>query len=193
MITVGLFILSFFIGSIPCGYIFAKLKGVDIRRLGSGNIGATNVSRFMGKKIGALVFILDFLKGVIPALLAVTFSPYPGIVGIGAILGHVFTPWLGFKGGKGVSTMIGVFLVLSPTALGLSIVIWIILFLITKIVSVCSMGSALSLPLFCYLTGYTEPSTVYGAIFIALFVLWTHRDNIKRLIKGEEKKYELKR
>ncbi len=193
MITVLLFIVAFLAGSIPFGYIFAKSKGIEIRKLGSGNIGATNVSRYLGKKIGAIVFILDFIKGALPAFLGALFSPLPGVVGLGAILGHVFTPWLGFRGGKGMATSIGVFLVLVPKATWLSLGVWVILFLFIRIVAVSSMGTAVSLPVFSYLLGYREPSVLYGTIFIAIFIIWTHRDNIKRIAKGEEKRYKLKK
>lgn len=183
-------ILAFLSGTIPTGYIVARMKNVDIRQHGSGNIGATNVFRVLGKGPGTAVFTVDFLKGYIPVLAAAHFGVSAENliwVGLAAILGHVFNPWLGFKGGKGIATGAGVLMGLSPVLFLVAIASWIAVFLLTKIVSISSITAVAVL----FLASFGQPVSTqergfFGAIF--LFVAWTHRSNIQRLMKGEEKK-----
>jgi glycerol-3-phosphate acyltransferase PlsY len=166
------------------------MKNIDIRQHGSGNVGATNAFRVLGKGPGIAVFVVDFLKGYLPVLLA----PDLGVssqnliwIGLAAILGHVFNPWLGFKGGKGIATGAGVLMGLNPLLFLIAIMSWIAVFLLTKIVSLSSLIAVGIL----FAVSLGEPispheKAFFGAVFA--FVVWTHRSNIRRLLKGEEKR-----
>jgi len=193
----GVFVLTcifaFVFGSIPFGFVIGKVKGVDVRRHGSGNIGATNVSRVLGKKWGALVLFLDALKGALPVLFLKE-SGYPieyqVFVGLIAIIGHCFSPFLKFKGGKGVATGLGVFLVVSFKVTFIAFLVFLAVFLATRYVSLSSITAALSFPL---LFRFIEkPSELTSAVlfFTAFVVVAKHYQNIIRLLKGEEKKYK---
>lgn len=186
--TVILTCVAFLSGSIPFGYVFASARGVDIRKIGSGNIGAANAVRALGPFWGIFVGILDGIKGAAPAYLALVLVPYPGIVGAAAVVGHIFSPWLGFKGGKGVATTLGVFLVLAtyPTLIGLGV--WILVFLGLGYVSVASIAMAASLPAIIYLwaRGWPDISIIAAASGCALLVAWTHRRNMARIASGRE-------
>ena len=186
-------VLPFFISSIPFGYVIGKLKGVDIRQHGSGNIGATNVSRVLGKKYGALVLILDALKGALPVL-AVKLSglpfEYQVLAGLFAVLGHCFSPFLRFKGGKGVATGLGAFIVISPKITLLAFFIFLAVFLLTRYVSLSSITAALSYPiLFRFLEKPSELSFILVSL-TSLVIVAKHHSNIERLLKGEEKKFK---
>ncbi len=182
------FIGSYFLGSIPFGYLVGKVKGYDLRKEGSGNIGATNVFRVVGKKEGIFVFILDFLKGFLPVLYFSDISVLAGILALlGAILGHMTTPFLHFKGGKGVATGFGGIVALMPIPALSAFGVWILLVGITRKVSVGSLGAALSLPvLYFYLSHPMIKSVFIVSILLAILVIITHRKNIGRLIRGEE-------
>jgi glycerol-3-phosphate acyltransferase PlsY len=185
-------ILAFVFGSIPFGFVIGKLKGVDVRQYGSGNIGATNVSRVLGKKWGAIVLLLDALKGALPVLyLKVTgYSiEHQVLAGLFAILGHCFSPFLKLRGGKGVATGLGVFLVVSPKVTLIAFLVFLLVFLTTRYVSLSSITAALSFPLvFRFLEKPSEFTSV--VLFLTAFVVvGKHYQNIIRLIKGEEKKY----
>lgn len=188
--TVILGALGFLSGSIPFGYLAAKAKGVEIRKIGSGNIGATNSMRALGTGWGIAVGLLDALKGFTPAYLAFIFSPYPGIVAGLAVLGHIFSPWLGFKGGKGVSTTLGVFLALAPLPAVSILVLWAVMFLITGYVSVSSITAVAALPLSIFLWSRLNPeiSLISAAAGAALVVAWAHRGNMVRLAWGKEQR-----
>ncbi|MEA1913094.1 MAG: glycerol-3-phosphate 1-O-acyltransferase PlsY [candidate division WOR-3 bacterium] len=189
MWTVLAFIGSYALGSIPFGYIVGKIKGHNLKEEGSRNIGASNVFRVVGKKEGILVFILDLLKGFLPVLYFSGISPIVGIFGaLGAVLGHVTTPFLHFRGGKGISTGFGSVLALMPIPALLSFGVWLVLLAVTRRVSVGSLAGALALPLFYFFLN--EPVIIpvlVIAILITVIVFISHRKNIKRLIKGEEK------
>jgi len=191
--TVILAVFGFLSGSIPFGYLIASAKGMDIRKMGSGNIGATNAIRVLGMSWGMGVGLLDAIKGAVPAYLALQFSPLPGIVGAAAVLGHVFSPWLRFNGGKGVATTFAVFLVLAPfpalTALG----IWILLLLTAGYVSIASIFSITALPALIFLWGRFNPeiSVIAAAAGCALLVAWAHRGNMMRLTAGKEPRTKL--
>jgi glycerol-3-phosphate acyltransferase PlsY len=143
LLLFGSFFVSYFFAGIPFGYITGRIKGIDIRKYGSGNIGATNVFRVLGKKEGIMVFILDFLKGVIPVLFFRRYGVYFGILSfIGVFLGHTFTPYLGFKGGKGIATGFGGSIALLPLTSLFILFIWILVFILSGFVSLASISSA---------------------------------------------------
>ncbi len=185
-------VLAFIFGSIPFGYVIGKLKGVDVRQHGSGNIGATNVSRVLGKKYGALVLFLDALKGALPVLIlkVLGFSlEYQVIAGFFAILGHCFSPFLNFKGGKGVATGLGVFLVVSPKITLIAFFIFLLVFFLTRYVSLSSITAALSYPVIFKLFGKPSDFTSLLIFLTAFVVVGKHYQNIIRLLKGEEKRF----
>ena len=197
-------LLSYLIGAFPTSYLAGKLlRGVDLREHGSGNLGATNVYRVLGLIPALMVLMLDVFKGFAPVFFlggyfqsltgvsASSMSIFNVVCGIFAISGHILSPFLGFKGGKGVATAAGVTLALSPLALGMSFMVWVLLFSIFRIVSVASLAAALFLPLFIYFSeGAAAGFSAIRAfgILIALVVLWTHRSNIGRLVQGKEKR-----
>ncbi len=185
-------VLPFLFGSIPFGYVVGKLKGVDVRQHGSGNIGATNVSRVLGKKYGALVLLLDALKGALPVLTVKLLGlpeEYQVLSGLFAVLGHCFSPFLKFRGGKGVATGLGAFIVISPKVTLLAFIIFLTVFLLTRYVSLSSITAALSYPLLYRL--FEKPSELSFILvsLTALVIVGKHHSNIRRLLKGEEKKY----
>lgn len=194
-------------GSIPFGLLIARARGVDLRKVGSGNIGATNVVRSVGRGWGYLCFLLDLLKGFAPTLTAgilldATTAPPETIrqaawlaVGAACVLGHVFPVWLKFHGGKGVATSLGVVLGVYPyfTAPGLLVfVLWVVATLWSRYVSVGSiLASAAFLPVFLALQGNDVPRLqplLFFAAAIILLILWRHRTNIRRLLAGTEHK-----
>jgi len=191
----GAFVIAFLLGSIPTGFLIVKArKGIDIRKTGSGNIGATNVGRVLGKWGFALVLALDALKGFLPTLLAILlFGLYPGIASFcGSFLGHIFTPWLRFRGGKGVATGLGAFLALDPLAMAVGVGVWLIAFLIGRYVSLASIIAALGVFLFItFVQGSLPLSILSGAA--AIFVWFTHRSNMKRLLEGTENRVSFTR
>jgi glycerol-3-phosphate acyltransferase PlsY len=182
------FIGSYFLGSIPFGYLVGKVKGHDLRKEGSGNIGATNVFRVAGKKEGIFVFILDFLKGFLPVLYFSDISVLAGILALlGTILGHMTTPFLNFKGGKGVATGFGGVVALMPIPALSAFGVWILLVVISRRVSVGSLGAALSLPiLYFYLSHPMIKSVFIVSIVLSILVIIAHRKNIRKLIRKEE-------
>jgi glycerol-3-phosphate acyltransferase PlsY len=192
------------LGSFPSGLLISRTRGVDIRKHGSGNIGATNVLRVLGKKWGYLVFALDALKGFAAVRIAfsIALAVGPGITprelvgiagGLACIFGHTFPVWLRFRGGKGVATSAGVLLGLMPLAVVSVFAVWVILFQFTRYVSVASIGAAAALPLFVLL--YLRLDLLTGAslfpfsILIAGVVVWRHRSNMKRLFQGKEERF----
>ena len=189
--------LSYLSGSIPFAALAGKLRGVDLRKQGSGNLGATNVFRVLGWKIGLLVFIADALKGALPVLylpLRITGVHDPIIwaiaCGIAAIAGHVRPIFLGFRrGGKGVATAAGVFFALAPIPMAVTFAVFVAVVFGTGYVSLGSMISAIVLPSILLVTlGPRSPLFVVSTV-IALFVFWTHRSNIGRLRRGEEHRF----
>lgn len=193
---------TFLLGSIPNGFLLAKTKGIDIREHGSKNIGATNVLRVLGKGPGYTVFALDALKGVCAVLLGgwlTSWRPdYLGQItgGIGCILGHSYTPWLGFKGGKGVATTAGVLLTLFPLVLLTVLAVWLFFFYTTRYVSVASMAAAASMPLAVWAIAVRSnpqamPLLFFSAI-IGLLIILRHKPNIIRLRNGTETRFSKK-
>ena len=191
-----LLVLAYLLGSIPFGLLFGKLAGVDVRVAGSGNIGATNVNRLLGKKLGFLTLAADAAKGVAPMLLAAYWLPESGFkgywvlaCGAAAFLGHIFPLYLKFKGGKGVATALGIFLYLDPGAALLAILLFVLVVAVWGYVSLGSLMAAALLPLLLWLFHGGGPELVL-ATFIAILVWLKHRANILRLLRHEEKSWK---
>jgi glycerol-3-phosphate acyltransferase PlsY len=182
------FFIGFFFGIIPFSYIIARIKGIDLKTVGSGNIGATNLGRSLGLPFFFLGFILDGLKGLTPVLLAKGFTLSAAGAGAGAICGHIFNPLFHWRGGKGVSTTIGVAIGLTPIAFVISLIIWIIIYMSTYLVSFASVIFAIVLPLSAFIMHEGQTIDRLLLFVIALAVIFAHRTNIKRLIKKEEPK-----
>lgn len=192
VVSALLLVGAFSIGSVPFGAIFARRRGVDIQQEGSGNIGATNVARTLGKKLGALVLLLDALKGAVPTAAALWLAErgfvhgWAAAAGLLAVLGHCYTPWLRFRGGKGVATALGVFVVTDPTATAISVAIFVLAYAAFRKASLGSLLGALAMPV--SLWGLARPwSSVVLAIATVVVILWRHRDNITRLRQGRER------
>lgn len=184
-----LIICAFIMGSIPVGMLLARAKGIDLKKVGSGNIGATNVLRSLGKGAAALTLIGDMLKGTLAVALGGYFELgtfYEGVIGLSAILGHNFSVFLGFRGGKGVATSIGVFALYSPRTALVTFIIWIAVVIATKYSSLGALISFGLLPLNIILFDNKEKLTV--SLLVTLLILIRHTDNIQRLIKGTERK-----
>jgi glycerol-3-phosphate acyltransferase PlsY len=187
-----LVIAAYLIGSIPTGLLLGKVFGVDIRTTGSGNIGATNVYRTLGRKVGVMTLVGDCLKGLIPVLVAKQMGlPDLGIalVGLAAFLGHVYTVFLGFKGGKGVATALGVFLGLSPLSVLLTLAVFVLVLFKWRYVSLGSIVAAAAMPVFVAAID-RRLSIVVVTLLVAVLVIWKHRENIKRLRAGSESKFK---
>jgi glycerol-3-phosphate acyltransferase PlsY len=189
--------ISYAVGSVPFAYLAGAAAGVDLRKQGSGNLGATNVFRVLGWKIGILVFLADALKGAIPVLLLAPRIEAAGdpvlwalACGVAAILGHVRPVYLGFrKGGKGVATAAGVFFALAPVPMLITFAVFVAIVLGTGYVSLGSLVAAALLPALLLVThGATSPLFIVSVV-IACFVYWTHRANIGRLRRGEEHRF----
>ena len=221
-------LIAFLLGSIPFGLIIAKAKGINIREHGSGNIGATNVLRVVGKKYGITCLLLDALKGFVPTVIAISLIRFPGIqnpmtlsgllphasefpmltaqmfqvlAGLCAILGHNYSPWVGFKGGKGIATSAGVLIALMPAAVVILIAIWGLVFLFSRYVSLASILAAGALPLVTlwgsWLHGKIQNGTWNKPLFafsiiIAVLAIWKHRSKIQRLLAGTEHRFTRK-
>lgn len=188
-----LVVFAYFMGSIPMGVILGRLKGVDPRKTGSGNIGATNVMRAAGKKMGIITLILDTAKGFLPVALGTALGVHVyviALVGLAAFLGHVFPVFLRFKGGKGVATALGVYLAVSPLTILGAFVVFIIVAAIWRYVSLASMIGATVVPIGLYLVGAPWAFVVMAGL-ITVVVLIRHKDNITRLTKGTESKLSL--
>jgi glycerol-3-phosphate acyltransferase PlsY len=192
---------AFLLGSIPTGYLVARTKGVDIRQHGSGNIGATNVFRTLGKPLGVFVFMVDALKGFAVVWLAGRFggaSDWAGIIAaVAVIAGHNYTPWLGFKGGKGIATSAGVLLALMPWAVLCIAIVWFVVFKVSRYVSLASISAAAALPvavaaLWSAGCGGNGPLLSFSVLISAL-AIWRHRTNIQRLRAGTESRFEGKK
>jgi glycerol-3-phosphate acyltransferase PlsY len=186
-------IIAYLLGAIPFGYIMVKrAHGTDIRSVGSGNIGATNVYR-KSRGAGILTLILDGAKGYVAVVVAAWLTDdirWQAMAAVAAILGHMFTVFLSFKGGKGVATACGAYLALSPQAVGLTLVIFIAIAALTRYVSLASVGAAIAFPLLVYLWG--EPNAILGtAIIGAVLIVAKHHKNIHRLLSGTENKFAL--
>ena len=200
---VGVALLAYLLGSIPTGFLVARAKGIDIRTVGSGNIGATNAFRVLGKAAGTFVLLADFLKGllacgVVPWLLFHTgeFAQVrvgPEIIaGLCAVLGHNYPVWLAFKGGKGIATSAGVLTALVPWSLVTILSVWIVLFLLTRYVSIGSIAAAAALPFATWIFYRNWTLTAVTGAMGAL-AIYKHRGNIQRLINGTEARFTRKK
>ncbi|MGI4788400.1 MAG: glycerol-3-phosphate 1-O-acyltransferase PlsY [Janthinobacterium lividum] len=193
--SLALILLAYLFGSLPIGLLVGRMvKGIDVRDYGSGNIGATNVWRTMGPLWGTAVFLFDFCKGYLPTVLTVQMThlhdetPWlPVVVGLAAILGHNFSPFLRFKGGKGVATSVGVVFGLSPFAAVVGFVVWGVCLLATRYISVSSMVAAVLTSIALIFFHHDPPHILFG-LLVALFVILKHRPNIARLKAGTEPK-----
>jgi glycerol-3-phosphate acyltransferase PlsY len=184
--------LSYLLGATPTSYWIGKaFHGVDLREHGSGNLGATNAFRVLGWQWALPVILVDVAKGFVPVWF------FPGLAsaslgwalafGAAAIVGHMFSLWVGFKGGKGVATSAGVFLALAPWAVLGAFLVWVALAVLTRYVSLASMGAAATLPVFVLLTPHSGGGGLLAfTVALALFVIWAHRSNLGRLLRGEE-------
>jgi acyl phosphate:glycerol-3-phosphate acyltransferase len=208
MVTLAVLVLgSYLLGSIPFGYLAGRLAGTDIRQAGSGNIGATNVVRILGKGYGYPVFALDVLKGFGAVKISMLAAPgrppdwnSPEILGIlaamSSVLGHMYPPWLKFKGGKGVATSAGALLALTPVATLIGVAIWMIVFWLTRYVSLASVTAAVVLPVFILVLNWHDQNKVkplvYSSACVAAAVVWRHRSNLSRLMRGTEPRFTRK-
>jgi acyl phosphate:glycerol-3-phosphate acyltransferase len=192
MLTVGLAVAGYVVGSMPWGYWLVRIfRGEDIRTKGSGNIGATNVWRVYGRRLGLPAVLLDTAKGFAPAFVATELAGHGAgvIAGAAAMLGHWRPLFLGFKrGGKTVATAGGAFLGVAPLVGGAAAAVWILVFVLTRYASLASITAGLSLILWSWLLGYPWPVIVF-ACFAAAAILLLHRDNIRRLLRGEENRF----
>lgn len=182
---------AYLIGSLSFATILVRLfRGVDVRKLGSGNAGATNVLRTAGGNLAAATMALDLAKGAAAVLLMrlVTYDPrWAGLAGVAAVLGHMFPVFFGFRGGKGVATAIGAFLALSPASIGIVVLVFALVVAVTRYVSLGSVTAACVLPLSCRLLHAPDAIVIAGAV-TTLLILFSHRANIRRLIDGTERK-----
>ncbi len=192
-------LVAYLLGSIPTGFLVAKAKGVDIRTVGSGNIGATNVFRQLGKPAGIFVLLADALKGWLAACLLTkivfarfistadpqTLEWFGICAGVAVILGHNYTCWLHFKGGKGIATSAGVLIALVPLSLLVILGIWVVMFALTRYVSLASVSASFALPFAAWLTGESLTMIIITAMLAAL-AIYKHKANIQRLLNGTE-------
>lgn len=198
-------IVSYLLGSIPAGYLVGRMAGIDIRKAGSGNIGATNVTRVLGKRYGYLVFAVDFVKGLAAVILSILIAKHtqpswssPDLFGITAavssVIGHSFPVWLRFKGGKGVATSAGALFGLMPLAALVGALIWFVTFKLTRYVSVASITAAVALPIIIFvmtsLNQTHRKGLFYSSICLAAVVVLRHRSNLSRLAHGTEPRFE---
>jgi acyl phosphate:glycerol-3-phosphate acyltransferase len=189
---------AYLIGAIPTSYVAGKVtKGLDLRQHGSGNLGATNAFRVLGWRVAVPVFVVDILKGWFPTAVFPLFDGAAGsgwalVYGAAAIVGHVFSIYVGFKGGKGVATGAGVFLALAPLAVLVGLAVWVSLVILTRIVSVASIVAAAVLPL-AVLSTRGGDMVFLLSVVLALFVIYMHRANIGRLVRGEEHRFRARR
>ena len=194
-------LISYFLGSIPSGYVAGLIGGIDVRKVGSGNVGATNVTRLLGKRFGYPVFVADFAKGLAAVVIGVVIANKAHLTqtfadlcsagaAIFAVIGHSFSIWLGFRGGKGVATSLGSLFGLNWIAATVVCLVWIVVFQVTRYVSLASIVAVLALPVtiatMFLLKQLQTPILLYFALCLAAIVLLRHRSNFSRLLKGTE-------
>jgi glycerol-3-phosphate acyltransferase PlsY len=191
-------LIGYFLGAVPFGLVISRMVGRDVRTEGSRNIGATNVNRVLGKKLGFLTLVCDCLKGFLPIYLAALFLPESEnkelivvTTGIMAVVGHMFPVYLGFKGGKGVATALGVFLFLSPGAILISLGVFIAAVTLSGFVSAGSLLASGLIPVWLWLLGSSKIAIV-AATIIGLLIWIKHHENIRRLLQGNEKSWKNK-
>ena len=190
---VAALLLAYLAGSIPFGLVVGKVfYHVDVREHGSGNVGTTNVFRVLGKKAGVVVLVCDMLKGFVPAFIAASFfNPWLAIfIAAAPVVGHMYSVFLKGRGGKGVATGAGVVLALVPLAFGIILVVWVLLILTTRYVSLASLVATLLVPVFVFAFGDPLPYEI-AAVLVTVVIFWAHRGNIRRLIAGNENRVRL--
>jgi len=188
--------LAYLIGAMPIGLTVGLVLGTDPRKVGSGNIGATNVLRALGPGVGIAVFVADVLKGVAAVAVCAAFGMSGILLSMGAlfaVLGHCFSIFIGFKGGKGVATSLGVVVMLSPLAAALAFAGWLIVVLPTRIVSLASLVGATLLPITFYVFNADSPESVVPLAAMAIIVIGRHHENIQRLLRGKENRFGSKK
>jgi len=203
-ILAGVALLAYLLGSLPTGYIAGRLVGVDIRKVGSGNVGATNVTRALGKRFGYPVFLVDFAKGLAAVMLAVIMAKAAqssaqfvdlcaAIGAICSLMGHSYSIWLGFSGGKGVATLMGALFGINWITALIVCVVWIVVFEATRYVSLASIAAAVALPIavaiMLFLKGLPTPIPLYFSFCLGAIVVVRHRSNLSRLVKGTEPRF----
>ncbi len=184
--------VSYLLGSIPTGLLLGKMYGVDVREAGSGNIGATNLYRTVGRKIGLITLAGDCFKGLIPVFVAQYFGlsqEVAALAGLAAFCGHVFSIFLKFKGGKGVATALGVFLAISPASVGIAFVLFLLLVFKWRYVSLGSISGAAVVPFVLYFLGKSE-ILVFVASIISITIILRHHENIRRILSGTESRFK---
>jgi glycerol-3-phosphate acyltransferase PlsY len=187
-LAVVVVLLSYLLGSIPFSYLVARRLGVDVRRVGSGNVGATNVMRSAGKAAGLAAFVLDFLKGLLAGAGARYVSPegpLAAVAAVTAVLGHMYPVWLRFRGGKGVATGAGAFLPLAPVPTAAALVAFVLVLAATRYASIASIAGTMTLAVLAFLLGHPA-SVARAAAAAGLLILWKHRGNLQRLARGTE-------
>jgi glycerol-3-phosphate acyltransferase PlsY len=191
MLIIGIIVLGYLCGSIPTGVLLTRRLGLDIRAIGSGNVGATNVARSAGKKVGLFTLLGDVAKGLLPVLLVRFFDLGEialACAAVAALLGHLFSPFLGFSGGKGVATGMGVLLGFAPMVVLLALLFFAVTFAASRIVSLASLVAAAVTPLLLWWFAYPHPR-FYAGLLIALLIILRHHENIVRLLNGQEQKF----
>lgn len=182
---------AYLLGSIPTGFLLGSLSGVDVRQAGSGNVGATNVARVVGKRQGLMTLLGDVAKGFIPAFFSLQLGLDTGVAalaGLAAFLGHLYPVFLRFQGGKGVATALGVFLALAPIVTGFLVLVFLVIVILSRMVSLGSLVTALLAPMvFWFFSG--SLSLFGSSVLISLFIIIRHRENIQRLIAGVEPRF----
>ena len=197
--TVALWLLaSYLLGATPTAYLAGRLaRGIDLREHGSRNLGATNVYRVLGWAWAIPVALIDIAKGAIPVMLFVRWAatePWLAIaVGIAAVLGHMFSPYVGFKGGKGVATAAGMFVALAPLAVVIAVPIWGMCLWLTGYVSLSSIIAATTFPLVVRVTRPDAAATLWASVALAALIVFTHRGNIRRLVAGTENRFRTRK
>lgn len=196
-------VAAYLVGAVPFGYLAAKSKGIDIFQFGSGNPGATNVTRALGKGWGNAVFALDVLKGVLPALAARFVAPHQVgplhaqaiwfLVGLFAVAGHCASPFLGFRGGKGIATSLGVGLAAAPVVALIAFGIFLVAFLVTRYISFSSIVAVCSTVVLGWFIPGQAPELIVVYVLLSVFVLYRHRGNIRRLREGTEPKFAFRK
>jgi len=191
MQIIALIGFAYLLGSIPSGYVLGKLSGVDVRQAGSGNVGATNVARAVGKRQGVLTLLADVLKGMAPVAIGLWMQLQPetiAMVASAAFLGHLYPIFLEFRGGKGVATGLGALLIIAPLATMLLVGVFVAVAFPTRLVSLSSIIAAALAPLVLWMF-FQPPAIVWMGAFLAAMIVWRHRGNIQRLLAGTEPRF----
>lgn len=191
MAAAFLIVFAYLLGSVPTGFLMGYFSGVDVREAGSGNVGATNVARVVGKKQGLITLLVDVAKGLIPVFLCDQLGcsiAVRSLAGLAAYLGHLYPIFLRFRGGKGVATALGVFLGLAPLGAAALVVVFCLVAGVSRIVSLASLSAAAAAPIFLWLFSYS-PYVVGLGLLMALGIIVRHRENIRRLLSGVEPRF----